>query len=194
MMSMRGDRWGGESRLVPIERKRAEHATGSGYLTVRTMSRRQKGRVVTACAHRLAWQHFNGDIPPGICINHKNGIKSDNRPSNLELSTYSANMRHAHRTGLLDESGENNPAAKLSNKDVEAVRLEYHAGGITQAALGRRYGVAFQTISRIVRGDSRPKQGGRTADYTGRRGGGERHRDTLGRFSADGKVWAEVPR
>jgi hypothetical protein len=139
--------------------RRAENRTGQ-YLQVKVMI--DKVRYYT-CAHRLVWRALVGPIPPGLVINHKNGCKSDNRPENLELVTYSENTKHAYRIGLMDEHGERNPAAKLSDKDVALIRNMYAGGGYTMLQLGELFGVRFQHISRLVRGQRRRKQPGPTA-------------------------------
>jgi len=156
-----GDRWNpGTFRLCACARRRAENRLPSGYLMVRVMV---DGVRVVGLAHRLVWQHLHGNIPDGLVVNHRNGIKSDNRPDNLEVVSYSENMSHAHRMRLLDQRGEANPAAKLSNAEVAAVREMYARGGWTMQALGERFGVAIQTISKIVKGQRRETQGGPTS-------------------------------
>jgi hypothetical protein len=44
--------------------------------------------------HRLVAEHFIGEIPPKMVINHKNFDKSDNRVDNLEIVTSSQNRLH----------------------------------------------------------------------------------------------------
>lgn len=147
----------GSVQTISIPRRRAEHQMPSGYLMVHAWWGIEH---VNGLAHRVVWQHFVGDIPPGMVINHKNGIKNDNRPENLEILSYSGNTKHAYRAGLMDEYGQRNPAAKLTNNEVAQIRLAYASGNYTMEQLGKRFSVRFQHISRIVRGQRRPKQGG----------------------------------
>ena len=79
---------------IPCTPRRAENPTGSGYLQVRVMIGYSRAH---ALAHRLVWRHFNGPIPAGQTINHKNGNRSDNRPENLELATTSEQALHKIR-------------------------------------------------------------------------------------------------
>lgn len=169
----------GGSSLYKIKSRRAEHATPAGYLQIRAM---QNGVHVYGCAHRLVWQFFNGNIPNGYTINHKNGKKSDNNPTNLEVCTYSENMKHAHKLGLIDQSGEKNPRARLTNLQIVEIRSAYAVGGYTQKQIGNMYKVAFQTISKIVRGDSRKNQLGETRDYIKRRQNNVSRDPISGRF------------
>jgi hypothetical protein len=153
--------------------KRAEHKLPSGYLQVRVMVNRA---MYYTCAHRLVWRALSGPIPRGMVINHRNAIKDDNHPSNLQCSTPSANLKHAHANRLIDQRGQKNPHAKLSDRAVSQIRLAYASGRFTQVELGDRYGVAYQTISKIVRGSARQVQGGPIGDYSSRRSSSIRRR------------------
>lgn len=59
-------------------------------------------------AHRLVGLTFL-ELPEGkafdeVLINHKNGLKYDNRVDNLEWTDYSGNSIHAYSTGLRDDN------------------------------------------------------------------------------------------
>lgn len=153
----KGNRHHGGFALLTCPRRRVEKMTPQGYLQVRAMV---GGKRLHCGAHRLVWQNFNGDIPPGHEVNHDNGLKDDNRPLNLICGTGGDNVEHAHKHGLKDQFGQKNPAAKLTDNQVAQIRLAYSKGGYTMAQLAGRFGVSFQHISRVVRGQRRAKQGG----------------------------------
>lgn len=68
-----------------------------GYRNVRLY---RDGKQFTFRVHRLMMQVFVGDIA-GLDVNHKNGIKHDNRLVNLEACSHAENIRHAIKTGLI---------------------------------------------------------------------------------------------
>ena len=128
--------------------RRAEHDTGH-YYQVRVM--RNKVRY-HALAHRLVWLHFNEPIPGNLQINHKNGDKHDNRPSNLELATNSENVKHAIQ--VLDkgrhQDGEANSMSKLTQNDIREIRARREKGELLRV-IAADYKVTYQTISKIAR-------------------------------------------
>ncbi len=96
--------------------------------------------------HRLVADAFIKNPKKKPFINHKNGIKTDNRVCNLEWVTRAENASHASRTGLVAR-GERQGAAKLTEKDVLQIRA--WPSGYLQRDIAKKYGVAQQTISKI---------------------------------------------
>ena len=88
-------------RVTPIEPRRAECKSKAGYLMVKM---EWQGKPFLLAAHRGAFTVLIGPIHPGMDVNHLDGNKANNNPSNLEQVTRSENHRHAHRTGLRDAS------------------------------------------------------------------------------------------
>lgn len=63
-------------------------------------------------------------------VNHKNGIKTDNRPENLEWCTRSENSQHSFDTGLQKPKiGILNGMAKLTWEQVRYIREQKRIGG-----------------------------------------------------------------
>jgi len=69
-----------------------------GYFYVNTRSRRGKKSSVTV--HSLVAGAFLGPRPEGMVVNHRDGNKLNNKPSNLEWVTQKENDAHARRMGL----------------------------------------------------------------------------------------------
>lgn len=97
--------------------------------------------------HLLVWVSAGNPRPAkGWLIHHKNEVKTDNRLSNFELKQ---NDQHG-----IDHRG------KLSDDQVKQVRIAYATGKGDIKTLGELYGVPFQSIWKIIRGNVRKRAGG----------------------------------
>lgn len=120
-----------------------------GYM--RTMIVRD-GRTRTIKIHRLVAQTFLPNPANLSDVNHINGIKSDNRPENLEWMSRKQNMQHAFRTGLQHIRGVSNPACILTEAQVLEIRSKHQPRIYTREVLATEYGVSLPTIKDILRG------------------------------------------
>lgn len=116
----------------------------------------------TARVHFLVLTAFVGPRPEGLEACHNNGNPADNRLENLRWDTPASNIADQVKHGTrVDNSGEANWAAKLTDEDVREIRRAYgpatgkgsHTiGRPTQAELAAKYGVTQPQISFILRG------------------------------------------
>lgn len=140
------DRWGNWQTYVMTEKIVQPEVTRTGYLRVylRADKKRQRSGV-----HQLVAGAFLPQKPTEKHqLNHKNGVKTDNLPENLEWVTAQENCLHRSRVLKLG-CGERNHRAKLTSDDVRAIREKY-ANGYRQAALAQEYGVRTNNICFIV--------------------------------------------
>jgi len=113
----------------------------NGYLNVKL---RRDNKTFTCYVHRLVLQSFLSNSK--LDVNHKNGIKSDNRLENLEYCSRSENIRHAYTNGL-SACGEKHYNSKLTIEQVKEIRHGHK--NKTQQEISRIYNVTQSVISNI---------------------------------------------
>lgn len=112
------------------------------------------GKKIHTSVHRLVAKHFipNPDNKPQV--NHKNGIKSDNRVENLEWVTNSENIKHSF-TDLKRKPfflyGTQKHNCKLTEQDVIEIKKALQ-NPICKRDLARKYNVHETTIANINSG------------------------------------------
>ena len=129
----------------------------SGYLLVTLC---HQGVKKNKRVHRLLMEAFVPNPENKEHVNHIDGNKLNNSLSNLEWATGTENARHAIKTGLCDErrKAQEVPIIQLDNDgNVLAEHVSIHEAG-------RGTGVAFQNISKVLRG-LRPRAGGYVWEY-----------------------------
>jgi Mor family transcriptional regulator len=105
-----------------------------------------KYKYKKVAAHRLVYAKFNGELAEDLMVNHKNGIRSDNRPENLELIPQSENNLHRFRVlGRAPVIGNK----KISDATADLIRND-HASGLSYRALMAKYRLAKSSISYII--------------------------------------------
>lgn len=100
----------------------------------------------TAKVHREVANAYvpNPDLLP--VVNHLDGNKQNNHPSNLEWTTVSGNTKHAYELGALSQKGEDNNACKYPDAIVNmCIRLHFD-GGISMPRLSKMVGIKYATI------------------------------------------------
>jgi len=143
-----GDVRGKRGRL----RKVSEN--GRGY---RHFGAFRNGKYTHVRVGALVAEAFIGPKPPGKFVTHLNGIKHDDRASNLAYVTKSqAQKMSFKRNPWRVCRGSTHPCSKLTEEQVRWI-IENHKKGSSEFGiqpLARRFGVANYTIRKIINGQS----------------------------------------
>lgn len=100
--------------------------------------------------HRIVAIHFLDNPNNYPEVNHKKGIKTDNRASELEWCDKAYNEKHASDTGLKPR-GSNSPKSKLDETQVLTIK-KCLSDGMDKYKLANYFNVSHQTISAIYYG------------------------------------------
>lgn len=134
-------------------KKMFQAKTKLGYMTIRVQKNLKRKKILV---HRIVANAFvEGKTKERRFVNHKNGVKSDNRAENLEWCTPKENIRHAHATGLCNpRSGEIHQNAKLKNSEAKFVRdsLREKDTDIRRKKLAALFSVSTSVIGEVARG------------------------------------------
>lgn len=123
------------------------------------------GKRTKVMVHRIVARLFIS-MPPTERhqVNHKNGIRNDNRAENLEWVTPSENTLHGWRSNgrkftsaMLARNkksfdGVNNPKAKVTHEIAATIRRLRNEHGWTLEAISNDFGICKSQVSAIARG------------------------------------------
>lgn len=119
----------------------------NGYFLVSLVDLQGKKR--NKHIHRLLATHFIPNPTNKPHVNHIDGNKQNNSLTNLEWATCKENAMHAMSLGLYE------PAIAATRKGIDQYSLsgDFLASHISIHEAGRITGVAWQNISKVLRGE-----------------------------------------
>lgn len=149
-----------KGRVKSLRRKRKPY----GYLAERILKNRPQstgynavhlckdGLVSNVNVHRLVAEAFIYNSDNKVCVNHKDGIKINNKVGNLEWCSYSENMKHAYNKlgrPRIELKGELNGRALLTNKKVHEIRTLLKETKFSQQKIAKMYKISQPVVSCI---------------------------------------------
>lgn len=123
--------------------------SSSGYMIIGFYGDKQQK---TTSVHRAVVETFVGEIPKNKNIDHIDGIKHNNKLSNLEIVTRSENQKRAYKLGLVTGcKGASNGGSILTNAQIFEI-YDMVIDGKSNDEIGTHYRVHPRYISLIRHG------------------------------------------
>jgi len=125
-------------------------STGYHGVAIRKEGEREK----TVLVHRLIAQTFIPNPLQKREVNHKSGVKTDNRVENLEWCTRTENSQHAVKIKR-NPVGDRHYHAKYTDESISALRSEYASTRKRRGLLpylARKYNIRYPYAHQIVNG------------------------------------------
>lgn len=98
--------------------------------------------------HRLVYEAWIGNIPNGYDIDHINGIKTDNRVSNLRAVPRSENLKHNYELGFRGS----NYIHTFSDKERNLIMIDHKEKGLSIKKISLKYGYSRYFIHQVLKG------------------------------------------
>lgn len=141
-------RWGSPMAGSKPDKVLSCYVEKNGYATVAVQVH---GRRKKFALHYLVARAFVPGYADGLCVNHIDGNKTNNAPSNLEWVTRSRNSAHAWETNLVDLRGDRHPSKKLTSGQVRIIR-KMRKLGASRGEIAVLCRVSTSTIELIDKG------------------------------------------
>ena len=107
--------------------------------------------------HQIVCAVFLDNRKAFRCINHKNGIKTDNRVDNLEWCTHRENTLHSYSLGLQNApKAWNSKRSRINEKQAREILALSKT--MSNNKISKIFGVSSVTIDRFMRGESKYKE------------------------------------
>jgi hypothetical protein len=119
--------------------------------------RNGKSVSVVARVHRLVAIAFVPNPFGKETVNHIDCNRANAVATNLEWCTQKENLMHSQNLGRMQRnywSGRRSPSASLTDATARSIRDAYAQGGVSYAALAKRYGTNKRTVGRIISGET----------------------------------------
>lgn len=148
MLKNRGCYIGSDWHIHSKRGTRMSRLMKNGYYMV---SAQYNKKVYYFMEHRAIWVWYNGAIPEGLVVNHKDYNRWNNNIDNLEVVTQKENVEHS-RPNFNPAKGERHTSAKFTNKQAAAIKALANVCGWTRKQIAALVECSDVNVTRIVNG------------------------------------------